>query len=636
MIWMAALGPAAHTSPAAGLMCSPKQKPSILGDRMNAGKSRLAVALMLTLHGWAAQPRAVDAATAFTYQGQLLLSGSAVNDTCSMQFRLYNQAAGGTLVGTVGPQAVLVTSGVFTTLLDFGGGALGTGNRWLEISVDCGTGLTLLQPRQPLTAAPYAYFADTIASNAIGSQQLQGNAVSSDKIVDNTIDTADIKNGTITFSDVDVNSVQRRVTGICAPNTAMSAIGSDGTVTCVSAGGDITAVTAGTGLTGGGTVGAVSLSVSFGGNGSATSAARSDHNHFGQEWSGSSAGAALQVTNSNVDGGTGVRGTSTSGTGVNGFTSGGNVAGVLGEASAINGIGVIGITTGDFGVGAYAIGKAAGAVGASDGGIGVVGSSSSGLGGQFTSETGIALRASADSFEFPDLVLGGNGGVYDGVVASEPGQPTGDLELRPQDDVRIYLGQNGIEASKSFFTVYNGNANQLFRVEEVVSSASGVTTVNGSLLVTGQLIKGGGSFKIDHPLDPANKYLSHSFVESPDMKNIYDGVVELDAAGEAQVELPEWFEALNRDFRYQLTCVGAFAPVYVADKIQDNTFRIAGGSPGMEISWQVTGSRNDAYAGAHPIAVEEEKSEDEKGLYLYPLEHGQPASLGIATQDPAK
>lgn len=120
------------------------------------------------------------------------------------------------------------------------------------------------------------------------------------------------------------------------------------------------------------------------------------------------------------------------------------------------------------------------------------------------------------------------------------------------------------------------------------------------------------------------------------MKNIYDGVVELDAAGEAQVELPEWFEALNRDFRYQLTCVGAFAPVYVADKIQDNTFRIAGGSPGMEISWQVTGSRNDAYAGAHPIAVEEEKSEDEKGLYLYPLEHGQPASLGIATQDPAK
>jgi hypothetical protein len=44
-------------------------------------------------------------------------------------------------------------------------------------------------------------------------------------------------------------------------------------------------------------------------------------------------------------------------------------------------------------------------------------------------------------------------------------------------------------------------------------------------------------FRIDHPLDPANKYLNHSAVESPDMKNIYDGVVTLDADGEAVVEL---------------------------------------------------------------------------------------------------
>ena len=56
---------------------------------------------------------------------------------------------------------------------------------------------------------------------------------------------------------------------------------------------------------------------------------------------------------------------------------------------------------------------------------------------------------------------------------------------------------------------------------------------------------------IDHPLDPANKYLYHSFVESPDMKNIYDGVITTDANGDATVVMPDYFEALNKDFRYQ-------------------------------------------------------------------------------------
>ena len=43
------------------------------------------------------------------------------------------------------------------------------------------------------------------------------------------------------------------------------------------------------------------------------------------------------------------------------------------------------------------------------------------------------------------------------------------------------------------------------------------------------------------------------------MKNIYDGVVTLDVYGEAEVQLPAWFEALNTDFRYQLTAIGASA-----------------------------------------------------------------------------
>ena len=140
----------------------------------------------------------------------------------------------------------------------------------------------------------------------------------------------------------------------------------------------------------------------------------------------------------------------------------------------------------------------------------------------------------------------------------------------------------------------------------------------GNVHVTGNFTKGSGSFKIDHPLDPENKYLYHSFVESPDMKNIYDGIAVLDKNGEAWVELPEWFEALNKDFRYQLTCIGGFAPVYIAEKISDNRFKVAGGKAGMEVSYQVTGIRQDPYANAHRIVVEEEKPDNEKGTYLHP------------------
>jgi hypothetical protein len=148
---------------------------------------------------------------------------------------------------------------------------------------------------------------------------------------------------------------------------------------------------------------------------------------------------------------------------------------------------------------------------------------------------------------------------------------------------------------------------------EVQPSPGRTAVVNGSLSVTGTK-----NFKIDHPLDPAHKYLYHTSVESPDMMNIYNGNVILDANGEAEVKLPAWFEALNKDFRYQLSCIGAFAPVYVSRKIENNSFRISGGMPGLEVSWQVTGIRHDAYAEAHPSPVEEEKPAAEHGHYLHP------------------
>jgi hypothetical protein len=119
--------------------------------------------------------------------------------------------------------------------------------------------------------------------------------------------------------------------------------------------------------------------------------------------------------------------------------------------------------------------------------------------------------------------------------------------------------------------------------------------------------KVGGSFSIDHPLDPANQYLRHSFVESPDMMNIYNGTVTTDKHGVATVILPAYFEALNQDFRYQLTPMGQFAQAFVAERVKGNRFVIKTNKPGVEVSWQVTGIRHDAYANEHRIKVEEPK-----------------------------
>ncbi|MHC4638777.1 MAG: hypothetical protein ACYTBV_14950 [Planctomycetota bacterium] len=145
----------------------------------------------------------------------------------------------------------------------------------------------------------------------------------------------------------------------------------------------------------------------------------------------------------------------------------------------------------------------------------------------------------------------------------------------------------------------------------------------GNVDIAGTLSKTAGTFKIDHPLEPEKKYLSHSFIESPDMMNVYNGNIVLDGNGRAQVKLPDYFQALNRDFRYQLTAIGAPAPqLYIAKEISNNCFEIAGGKPGTKISWQVTGIRQDPYANDNRVAVEQDKPKDEWGYYLYPQGYG--------------
>lgn len=152
----------------------------------------------------------------------------------------------------------------------------------------------------------------------------------------------------------------------------------------------------------------------------------------------------------------------------------------------------------------------------------------------------------------------------------------------------------------------------------------------GDVSVTGSFFGGNKYFKIDHPLDPANKYLVHSCVESSEQKNVYDGVVILDTEGQAMVELPDYFEALNRDFRYQLTAIGAPGPnLYIAEEVENNSFVIAGGKPGSKVSWMITGIRNDASAQLRPMQTEVDKPDDEQGTYLNPAAYGLGEEYGV-------
>lgn len=307
-------------------------------------------------------------------------------------------------------------------------------------------------------------------------------------------------------------------------------------------------------------------------------------------------GLALNPSGSNY----GVLGESWSeaGTGVRGVATAtdGTARGVFGETASVVGDGVFGLATATTGQAYGVYGKTA-----ADQGRGVYGESTATFGaaygvmGESASSEGAGVYGRAS----------GDGG---------PGAASGGIGVLGEAKGAYGVGVYGLRGPMATF----GLAGYF----------------DGPVHVTGNLSKGSGSFKIDHPLDPANLYLSHSFVESPDMMNVYNDNVTLDEDGTAWVELPEWFEALNRDFRYQLTALGRPAPaLHVAERIAGNRFRIAGGEAGMEVSWQVTGVRQDAYARAHPIEVEEDKGEL-RGRYLHPEAHGQPAELAIAPRRP--
>ncbi|HEY1326656.1 MAG TPA: hypothetical protein VGI14_06940 [Casimicrobiaceae bacterium] len=297
----------------------------------------------------------------------------------------------------------------------------------------------------------------------------------------------------------------------------------------------------------------------------------------------------LGVTFSADDGSHGVFGSSTTGgNGVTGFV--GSATGAIG--SSVRGIGVHGTTgTGDAGVLGETFGDGSGSGagpavhGRSDEGVGV-----SGVSGSTDATRGLTF---GNGYGHSSLHFSAQpgGGVLGVSVLGNGVEGFTFASLRDNPDVAAVRGQSA-----------NGFAGLFV----------------GSVRVTGFLQKAGGGFTVDHPIDPKNKYLSHSFVESPEMLNVYSGTVTTGRDGIARVRLPAYFEALNRDFRYQLTVIGAFARAMVAEEIKDNAFVIRTDPGRVKVCWQVTGVRKDAWAEANRIAVEEAKPKTERGRYLHP------------------
>ena len=618
--------------------------------------------LTLGLLVWSVEVNgAAPMGTVFSYQGRLLDTNSPADGLYDFQFKLYDVNVGGSPLGSdVNKPDVEVIDGYFTVELDFGSSKFHGDARWLDIGVRPGilndpNPYTPLTPRTELTPTPYALCAATVPVPL----ELNGSTTDTDPILEvNSVGTGPVAYFANPITDINVTIDGRYL-----------AISAHGGVNIVNDNGNALNARSASGI--------ISVNIS-----AIESAIKGEHERSGNYGSlgrgyegvygesrygsgvygkstngkgvhGSSEnGPAVYGFSTNSDGvsgmtmsetgrgvygycgkGSGVRGQSESGYGVYGFSGLGN--GVYGQS--VIGYGVFGLSDSNDGLhGTSESGN--GVSGISDTGRGLYGRSTSNYGCYASSESCYGVFGRSDSndavfgkstdgvgvsgtSENGDGVFGYSNNLGNGVsgwstngdgVAGASGGDTG----------RGVYGScpegTGVHGESSY-----GNGIYGTSLLGYAGKFDGKVHIDGDVVITGNLTKGSGSFTIDHPLDPKNKYLQHSFVESPDMMNVYNGNVVLDENGEASVELPGYFEALNRDFRYQLTAIGAPAPnLYIAREISDNRFKIAGGKAGMKVSWQVTGIRQDRYAQAHRIVVEQDKPTEARGYYLHPELYG--------------
>lgn len=530
-----------------------------------------------------------------TYQGELADGGAPANGQYDIRFRAFN-SVGGPIGPIITAEDVNVQSGRFTINLDFGDIYNGEA-RFLELSVRPGASagaFTTLSPRQELTATPYAQGLQLPLTQTVSTSStlltLTNQNIANTATVLRLISAAPSGNPSgLSFQPVlvtdtnDGNGIATYVSSSAAIALYASTEGSNGVGVFATQGAAAGRVARFQTTETTNPTNAVEISHAGVGRGLSIQVFNSLATSNALEVSQSGTGRAGLFTNANADSTAPTLAATNNGTGES-----------IPTGTQENGIAIKGTSTGAFGIGVLGRGVTAGVFGFSGttGGSGVYGVTAGGGGSNSAGVRGDGNGAGTTG------VAG-----FNNLGTAVFGQTTTGAGI---------FGSNGGSNTTGFAGDFNGRVR-----------------VQGNLQVTGTVSKGAGSFKIDHPLDPENKFLYHSFVESPDMKNIYDGVVTLDADGHATVTLPHYFGALNKDYRYQLTCIGGYAPVYIAREVANNSFEIAGGKPGLKVSWTVTGIRQDPYANTHRIETEVEKSSDEKGLYLYPEAYGQPETRRI-------
>lgn len=560
---------------------------------------RCSLLLLITCASLVTAPRVTaEVPNVISYQGRLATpAGAAVPDSSyQMTFIIWDAAAGGTAIWSSGPQSVPVSKGLFSVVL--GASPMPAippaiwwdTTRYLGVTVGTDPEIT---PRSRLTSgfasylatfATYSYHSDASewAKKADTAQwnMLQGVPAGFADGVDNDAGgditsvtvgaglTGGGTGGAVTLA-ADAAYLQRRVTGTAPAGSAISGINADGSVSTTAVGnGDITGVTAGSGLSGGGTSGSVTLNL------------------------------APTITTSHTFGsGTFGIGDSTLRANDNGIILGTTSLSPSSNRllrmerhynSASSNTGTY-VTLDNSGSGYLA------------GAEYYVGSTTTGSGIRYGVFANVDNALNSTSLQY---------GLYGqaGSVSKTAGRSIGVYGTAAAGTGSTAWGLYGSKtgAGDGYAGVFDGNVG-----------------------ISGTLYKNSGAFRIDHPLDPENKYLQHSFVESPDMMNIYNGNVITGDSGTATVTMPAYFESLNIDFRYQLTVMGQFAQAIVAEKMAGNRFVIRTDKPNVEVSWQVTGVRQDAYAQAHPIQVELDKPPRERGTYVSPEEHGQPIARHV-------
>lgn len=294
--------------------------------------------------------------------------------------------------------------------------------------------------------------------------------------------------------------------------------------------------------------------------------------------------------------GTGVVGDSFHGVGVHGESGGTGVRGISAGSSSSS-HGVYGLATNTTAVVEGVFGLSS-----SSAGIGVRGEVSTSSG---TNYGGFFKSVSTSGMGVYGEALAGSGGTAGGYFMSM--SPTGVGAYGVARGNGTNIGLWGITFAASGWGVYS----------------------DGRLGASGTKL-----FCIDHPQDPLNKFLQHYCSEGPEPLNVYTGNVTTNGSGEAWVELPAYFESINRDFRYTLTVVDdtdseAFALAKVARKIRDGKFKIRTSAPNIEVTWRVEGIRNDPWVQKYGAPVEVEKPEHFRGKYQHPELYGAPPEMGV-------